>query len=78
MELLLETFRFVDEINLTVFSRILKKKKNIPDSFIALFITKRVNTGYFFFKQGTSSTDRKMIKRPPTFDNLSPPLRHFR
>lgn len=78
MELLLETFRFVDEINLTVFSRILKKKKNIPDSFIALFITKRVNTGYYFFKQGTSSTDRKMIKRPPTFDNLSSPVRHFR
>ena len=78
MELLLETFRFVDEINLTVFSRILKKNKNIPDSFIALFITKRVNTGYFFFKQGTSSTDRKMIKRPPTFDNLSPPVCHFR
>ena len=78
MELLLETFRFEDEINLTVFSRILKKKKNIPDSFIALFITKTVNTGYFFLKQGTSSADRKMIKCPPTFDNLSPPLRHFR
>ena len=46
--------------------------KNNPESFILLFLLR-----LFILKEVKPSPDRKMIKLL-TFDNLFPPLRHFR
>ena len=49
-------------------------KKDTPERFILVFLTKKVSRVIYILKKVKPSSDRKMIKLL-TFDDLFPPLR---